>query len=166
MTASSDAPDADGFTGRLNAVVRLFASRSEAAAAAGVSTDQLRRYLLGQSAASFRSMVSLAAARGVSLDWLATGCRPMYVEGAEGGSPDRDVITPDLIRAVVLYWLSANEVLDQPRPAEDLARLIADQCELMRGEERAAWFFADRLLTNIGTMTHDRRADVRHDGGT
>lgn len=156
--AAPDAPEEGGFTERLAAVVRLFASRAEAAAAAGVSPDQLRRYLLGRSAASFRSMTALTVACGVNLDWLATGRGPMLLDQAEDGSSDHDVITPELVHAVVLYWLSANDVLDQPRPAEDLARLIADQCELMRGEERAAWFFSDKLRDNIGVMTRNRRA--------
>lgn len=94
---------------RISAVVRLFRSRTEAAIAAGISTDQLARYEKG-AAPSFPPLAKLAIAKGVSLDWLATGAGSMYGEPPEaapnkGSHPtrlDRDILREavKLLRAI------------------------------------------------------------------
>lgn len=168
--AGQEVDEASGLVARLAAVIRLYPSREEAAAVAGVSVDQLRRYLAGRSAASFRSIACLAAGQGISLDWVATGWGPRHLERVNGQSKsshaiaERVAITPELVRAVVFYWLSANQVLEKPRSAEELSRLIAEQCEIMRGEERAARFFAEQLWRNIEEMRSTRHDDGKRNG--
>lgn len=71
------ARDTDGLAARVALLVGLFPTRRAAAAAAGVSTDQVGRYVAGQNAAPFPVMARMAAAQGVSLDWLATGTGEM-----------------------------------------------------------------------------------------
>ncbi|SBV90485.1 putative Phage repressor [uncultured Alphaproteobacteria bacterium] len=44
---------------------------------AGVSPDQLARYIKGQSSPPFEVLAKLAIAKGVSLDWVATGTGAM-----------------------------------------------------------------------------------------
>ncbi|CCQ74632.1 helix-turn-helix domain-containing protein [Magnetospira sp. QH-2] len=63
----------DGLSGRLERLVSLAGSQARAAAAAGVSLSQFKRYLGGESQPGFRAMVRLAHATGVRLDWLAMG---------------------------------------------------------------------------------------------
>ncbi|HYC02067.1 MAG TPA: helix-turn-helix transcriptional regulator [Azospirillaceae bacterium] len=58
---------------RLARVVDLFPTRRAAAAAAGVSVDQIARYLAGVNAPPFAVVSRLAQAQGISLDWIATG---------------------------------------------------------------------------------------------
>jgi transcriptional regulator with XRE-family HTH domain len=58
---------------RVSAVVELFDTRIKAAEAAGISTDQLARYASGESEVSFTPIARLCTAKGISLDWLATG---------------------------------------------------------------------------------------------
>lgn len=149
---------------RIASIVQLYGSRAAAAEAAGVSRDQISRYIQGRSGAGFDALARLAKGRGVSLDWLATGTGPMLVQDrgsskSTSASPaEDDTITPELIQAVALYWLLANHILDQSRSAEELSRIIADQCELMRGEESAARFFVENLkskIEDIGRKAHE-----------
>jgi len=62
---------------RLRAVCERFGSRSEAARASGVSTDQIGRYLRGTNQPSFEIAARLCRAAGVSLEWLADGSGAM-----------------------------------------------------------------------------------------
>jgi len=58
---------------RIEFIVDLYATRSEAAKVAGLSTLSLRRYISGEQSPSFDALARLACDRNVSLDWLAEG---------------------------------------------------------------------------------------------
>ena len=62
---------------RISALVALFGTRTYAAEVAELSTDQLSRYEKGGTP-SFTPLAKLALAKGVRLEWLATGEEPMY----------------------------------------------------------------------------------------
>ncbi|HXC54607.1 MAG TPA: LexA family transcriptional regulator [Rhizomicrobium sp.] len=58
---------------RLRWLLNLFESRSEAGAIANVTPEHLPSYISGRTKPRFEAIVRLAAAKNVSLDWLATG---------------------------------------------------------------------------------------------
>lgn len=60
----------------------LFRTKREAADTLEISTDQLTRYIKGQASPPLSVLMRLSAAKGVSLDWLATGEGPMRAESA------------------------------------------------------------------------------------
>lgn len=62
-----------GLGSRISAVLDLYETRSKAAEIAGISTDQLAKYVKGEAQPRWDTLVRLAYARDVSLDWLATG---------------------------------------------------------------------------------------------
>lgn len=62
-----------GLGSRISAVAARYPDRKSAASAAGVSTDQLARYMRDENQPTLVSMAGLAAGAGVRLDWLATG---------------------------------------------------------------------------------------------
>lgn len=74
---------------RMGQLLALFPSRAEAGKVAGKSVDQLKLYEKGQTAAPFEVLARLAADRGVSLDWLASGTGAMYGGSAASGGLDR-----------------------------------------------------------------------------
>jgi transcriptional regulator with XRE-family HTH domain len=61
------------FSNRLRHIADHFPTRRDAALAAGISVDQLTRYLRGENQPSFQAMQKLCAASQMSLVWLATG---------------------------------------------------------------------------------------------
>ena len=153
---------------RISAVVRLHGGRAAAARAAGISPDQLSRYVQGRSSPGFGTVARMAEGPGVSLDWLWSGSGPMFranrielpasLPSHSSLAPDilpspaqlgptvpADSISPELVRLISLYWLIANTLLETPRSPDDLARLIAGQCDAMRGEEKAADHFVRHL---------------------
>ena len=71
---------------RIEAVCNLLGSRVSAAAVAEVSTDQLARYIKGESQPAFATMGRMAAAAGVRLDWIWSGQGPMREEGAQASA--------------------------------------------------------------------------------
>jgi len=58
---------------RLELVISRFSSRSEAAKVAGVTLEQLNKWVKGKARAPFTALANMANATDVSLDWLATG---------------------------------------------------------------------------------------------
>lgn len=58
---------------RLEAAVQMFNTKREAADTLGISTDQLARYTKGAVSPPLAVLMRLSAAKGISLDWLATG---------------------------------------------------------------------------------------------
>jgi transcriptional regulator with XRE-family HTH domain len=161
----------EGLGERIAALVRLHGGRAAAARAAGISTDQISRYVQGRSSPGFETLARLAQGHGVSLDWLWSGEGAMLLADRAGGPPQAagtpgtaeaartadpaDSISPELVRLVSLYWLKANTLLESPRAPEDLARLIAGQCDAMRGEERAA----DHFVRHLGDCA-ERHGDL------
>ena len=70
----------------------MIGTRKAAAAAAGISDDQLTNYAKGRAKPPFSVMAALCAEAGVSLDWLATGEGPKEAPGlAEGAGPHNQV---------------------------------------------------------------------------
>lgn len=63
---------------RLNTVIGLFKSKKEAADTLEISTDQLARYIKGQVSPPLSVLIRLSAAKGISLDWLASGQGEMF----------------------------------------------------------------------------------------
>lgn len=61
------------FVNRLRHIADSFQTRRDAAQAAGISTDQLTRYLRGENQPTFQAMQKLCDAANMSLQWLATG---------------------------------------------------------------------------------------------
>lgn len=74
-----------GLETRIGAVTDLYASRKEAAQAAGVGLSTLQRWISGEAMPGFQSIAQLAARQGVSLDWLASG------EGAMQRAQDEEL---------------------------------------------------------------------------
>lgn len=69
-------PDASfrmDFGQRLAWLLARFESRAQAAEVAGVIADQLAKYVRGAAKPQLETMARLCEAKGVSLDWLATG---------------------------------------------------------------------------------------------
>lgn len=84
-----------GIETRIAAVANLYETRKQAALTAGVAMSSLSRWIAGEGMPAFDSLAALAAARGVSLDWIATGKGDMCLadsEASEGGhsAPDAD----------------------------------------------------------------------------
>lgn len=67
-----------GIGTRIEAVADLYPSRKQAAQTAGVALSTLQRWLAEEGMPAFDSLARLAAAKGVSLDWVATGSGSMY----------------------------------------------------------------------------------------
>lgn len=61
------------FGERVRSVLDEFATRSDAARIADVTPEHLASYIAGRAKPPFELMARLAAARHISLDWLATG---------------------------------------------------------------------------------------------
>ncbi|HEY0107300.1 MAG TPA: S24 family peptidase [Rhizomicrobium sp.] len=79
------------FGERIRWLLDQFATRAEAAAIASVSPEHLPSYIAGRAKPPFELVVRLAAAKNVSLEWLATGEGDRNL-GGEG--PDDFVAVP------------------------------------------------------------------------
>lgn len=116
---------------RMAMVVDLFDTKSMAAKTAGLSPEQLARQVKGLNRPFFDSVARLALAKGVSLDWLATGAGPMYLrERAEaaGGEtapfdPGGEVLLGNLVTGLELFLVREDLVLD-PAPKARLTVLL------------------------------------------
>jgi len=65
---------------RIHWLLGLFENRQEAADIAGVTPEHLASYIRGSAKPPFELLNRLASAKGVSLDWLATGEGSQFVE--------------------------------------------------------------------------------------
>lgn len=81
-----------GLETRIAAVANLYETRKQAALTAGVAQSSLSRWIAGEGMPAFDSLAALAEARGVSLDWIATGRGEMRPSGSEGAgrAPDEE----------------------------------------------------------------------------
>jgi len=71
---------------RISQVVALYQTKRKAAEVAEISVDQLSAYEKAKNKAPFEVLTRLARAKGVRLEWLASGEGPMLrEEGAEKG---------------------------------------------------------------------------------
>jgi transcriptional regulator with XRE-family HTH domain len=73
---------------RISVVADLYHGRKSAALAAGVSTDQLSRYMRGENQPGLLAMYTLVKPYGYSLDWLASG-----IGDPKGANMDLDLLT-------------------------------------------------------------------------
>ena len=76
---------------RIRWLLDQFANRVEAAEVAGVTPEHLASYIAGRAKPPFELVARLAAAKTVSLDWLASGDGPRE---ADGEQPDGFVMIP------------------------------------------------------------------------
>lgn len=112
---------------------------------AGITDDQLRKWVRGDAWASFPAMVALCKAAGRSLDWLATGQGPMaaptagelpsqvdegllrdVIEAVEENLAGRGVSLPPAKKALLiadLYMTFLNEVVGETAREDLVMRL-------------------------------------------
>ncbi|MGH6872167.1 MAG: LexA family transcriptional regulator [Rhizomicrobium sp.] len=69
----------------MRTLLDLFDSRPEAAAIAGVTPEHLASYISGKAKPPFELVSRLAAAKGVSLQWMASGEGKLDLSGEEDG---------------------------------------------------------------------------------
>ncbi len=81
--ADGQPPFRSDFADRLRWLLDQFATRAEAGRIAGVTPEHLPSYLKGGASPRFEAVARLAAAKNVSLDWLATGEGPRSSADAE-----------------------------------------------------------------------------------
>ncbi|KAA0678114.1 hypothetical protein DS843_21260 [Roseomonas genomospecies 6] len=103
-----------------------------AAQAARMSREQLMRQVKGLNRPAFDSIMGLAYAKGVSLDWLATGEGPMWlherVAGAHGEptgvvEPVDEALLTNLVVGVETFLVREDLILD-PAPKARLMVLL------------------------------------------
>lgn len=83
------------FSDRLRWLLDLFDTRVEAGEIASVSPEHLPAYLAGRAQPRFEAIARLAAAKNVSLDWLATGNGPRFLSEAEPDGFVEVAVQPD-----------------------------------------------------------------------
>lgn len=86
-----------GIETRIAEVANLFDSRKQAAESAKVALSSLMRWISGEGMPAFNSLALLASAKGVSLDWIASGKGQMFA----GGEPEQ--ASEDVYAYVPLY---------------------------------------------------------------
>jgi phage repressor protein C with HTH and peptisase S24 domain len=79
-----------GIETRIAEVASLFDSRKQAAESANVALSSLMRWISGEGMPAFGSLALLASAKGVSLDWIASGKGQMFA-GADSEQPSEDI---------------------------------------------------------------------------
>lgn len=94
-----------GIGSRIGLVADKYRSRTEAAAAAGVSVISLRRYIAEEQAPSFQVLARLAIPQGVSLEWIATGEGPMSM-----GEPSSEATPTSVAQPAVCMDTLGNPV--------------------------------------------------------
>lgn len=70
-----------GMETRISAVADLYESRKQAASTAEAGLSSLQRWIAGDGMPAFDSVALLAAGKGVSLEWIATGKGEMFLDG-------------------------------------------------------------------------------------
>lgn len=107
----------NGLGTRISAVVDLFESRKKAASVADVHVDSLYRYMRGQQSPTLEVMSKLCSAKGISLDWLASGEGPMHRS---------EVARPNNVAEPSSQWPARLE-----QPVDTLARIISTVDQLV-----------------------------------
>lgn len=90
---------------RITEVCDLLETRKNAAKAAGVSPDQIHRWMRGENLRNFGSVVKLCGEKGVSLDWLSTGEGPMMRDQRTGLTPPINIDLLAQVIAMIDGWL-------------------------------------------------------------
>lgn len=78
---------------RIFKVISLFSDRKIASEIAGKSEDMLWAYTKGRNSPSFEALARLALAKGINLNWLATGEGSMYLDAdTEKGRENKEIL--------------------------------------------------------------------------
>ncbi len=75
-----------GIGTRVAAIADLYESRRQAAVTAEVGVSTLQRWIGDEASPAFDSVARLALAKGVSLDWVATGDGPMLLDARKAAA--------------------------------------------------------------------------------
>ena len=140
---------------RVSALIEGFPTRKEAAQIAGLSTDQLVRYLKGSAEFSLKPIARLCVSAGVSLDGLVTGKAP---ETLKTGASQTLRLDPVILgRAVyVLNGLLAHA--DSHLDPEDYAEMLLALVEYLR--EHSGALAPDNVISimeRIRSRRNERR---------
>ncbi len=95
---------AEQLRSRVEALIDLFSSRTEAARVAEKNPDMITGYIRGRNKPPFDVLARLALAQGVSLDWVATGKGEMRPGSAAAPAPPPSsavAIDEDLMAKIV-----------------------------------------------------------------
>jgi phage repressor protein C with HTH and peptisase S24 domain len=87
---STDNPDLE-FQRRLRLIMQQFGSVADLARAVGVSDNAIYKWVTGRGQPSMTSLVNLAKAAGVSVEWLATGAGARLKIRSASGAPTSEV---------------------------------------------------------------------------
>ena len=102
---------------RISEVADHYPNRKSAAKAAGVSTDQLSRYMRGENQPTLMAMSALVKPYGFSLDWLASG-----LGDPKGANMDLDLLT--VILQTIEQTTSENSITVTADQKTRLAALL------------------------------------------
>jgi transcriptional regulator with XRE-family HTH domain len=129
--AGSTAPSFRAQVGsRLRALEKKFANRAAAAKAAGVAKSTLQSWVEGKADPSFEGLTRLAAAAGVSIEWLATGNMPgsarpenlATTDSSDFRNPNPVVMDYHILRLTLAGYLRG--AYGEPHPYEAADKLI------------------------------------------
>lgn len=116
---------------RIEAASAIIGRRPEAAAAGGISHDQLTRIIQGKARPSFETVVGIARKSGVSLEWLATGKGEML---ATTRPKDEKLLSEVLVATAIVAVEQYLEEKQLTCPPEKKAELILLLCEIAKSE--------------------------------
>ena len=130
---------------RLEAAIASFRTKREAANALDISTDQLTRYEKGVASPPLSVLTRLAHAKGISLDWLATGDGPMRAGEAvpptaptsSPGVVDEDLVD-QIFEGVAEVYADAGVELRRGQIGRISARILCDLIRDFAPDEREA----------------------------
>ncbi len=120
------------FRSRLDQICRAVGSREEAAKAAGISVNQLIKYIKGKTNPSFFALANLVSRTPYSLDWLATG-QDEEVSVRSKIAEHTDHFEPRIVWNVA-YFLAGESTLIKADPTS-LADTIISLSEYIKNEE-------------------------------
>lgn len=151
---------------RIKWLLDRFASRVEAAEIAGVTPEHLASYIAGRAKPPFELIARLAAAKNISLDWIATGAGPRGANEEEPGGFVSIPMQPDGEGAIDAQAESVQfplAFLDDLGPVNvDKLRIV-----LQRGDANEPFIFdSDKLLvdTSNDRITRDGIYVTERDG--
>lgn len=110
---------------RIREIQRQLGTVENAAKIAGVDSETLNRWMKGATKASFLSVARLALAANRSLDWLATGEGPKYLE-------HRGVVEPEPKYQDPSMPLSFNRYLEYIRTAVLAVEMMGKEADADR----------------------------------
>ncbi len=150
----------EGFRRRLGLIMDQFGSVADLARAVGVSDNAIYKWVAGRGQPNMASLVNLARAAGVSVEWLATGISPPVpiATAAATAPPDpaADLIPAGSTALIADYLHFDPNWLRQRFPDADPARLLLIEVE------------GDAMAPTLGdgdaALIDTRQSRFRHDG--